>query len=241
MKPEFYNTFRIATIDSLLLKENHKDYCKVWPYEKVITTLESRYAWRKQKGTVFIPASDEDTTEVFVRGNMTEDTPLISKDKFSNTERRRKTSKTTEQFLYDFLISKQLKKPDIFNTGVDGIDYDMEHIFPFSENIFKALMLFKFLEGMQSINKNKTIEVTNELLIKLGFEWDIKLANSILNSYFKLNIISCTIIKDVLNIKLPQPSYNLNGGPGYIKFDISGPNQQELINNIIKYHRSLIK
>lgn len=246
MKVEFYKTLTSAKVDSLLLKLNIPGYGRWVPYESAYDTLETRYAWRKNiNNGKFIPSGWSDTTEVYIRGNMSNDT-INTKGNYKEdtTIKRRKNNGTNnEQWLYDFLLSKNLRKPSVFEIGEtlgNSIDYDFEHVFPFGENILKMIMLWKIIEGNQIITKD-TVIITEKEIQLACLNLTLKQVHHMLISYFPLNIINCTLNKDSIRIKIVQPTYNLNGGPGFIKFDINGPNQIEMIENIMNYHKELIK
>lgn len=236
MKTQFYKTLPYSIVDSMLIKNNTEEYVRLMPYANICTTPETKYHWKKQKGTTQNYFTELDMTDVCVRGNIQE-IKTVSKGFNKEMESRAIKSKSDEQFLYDFLISKNQTKNSIFDLG---IDYELEHIFPFDENMFKTIMLWKLIEGCR-IMSNENILITEEelKLVKLN-QMSLKDVGKLLITYFNNRIIRISLNDNCLELNIPYPMYDLEGGPGYFRFDLNGPNQLDILNNVVNYHKELI-
>jgi len=234
MNKNFYNALPFAIIDSILLKNNTQGYVKRMPYMHICTPPETKYHWKRVKGTTKKYFNELDSDEVCVRGNI-EDVKAISRGYGKDTESRATKKMSDEEWLYNFLIQSDKRNNSIFKMD---IDYDIEHPFPFDANIFKAIMLWKLIEGVTVIT-NTTVTITEKELALVNLNTTLKDAGRILIEYFGNRIISINLEKDVLKVRISRPTYSFNGGPGSFKFDFSGPNQIKVIREIMEYHTNL--
>jgi hypothetical protein len=234
MNKNFYNTIPFAIVDSILLKNNAQGYVKRMPYMEINTAPETKHHWKKIKGTSKKEFGMFDPDEVCVRGNI-EKMAVISKGFGKDSENRAIKTMSDEEWLYNFLIKDNKENNSIFKLGVS---YDTEHTFPFDSNIFKAIMLWKLIEGATVIT-NQSVKITEKELAIVNLNTSLKDAGRILIEYFGNRIVRITLDQDTLNVHITRPTYSFNGGSGSYKFDLSGPNQVKVIDAIIEYHNTL--
>ena len=137
---------------------------------------------------------------------------------------------TNRSFLRDYLDKKEMK------AGTGDINYDHEYASPFSNEINKLLLLFKWITGIQSITKN-VVQITREDLKAIDMEHmstlDLK---KTFGKLFWNSLVTNMWNDGVWTIKVGGRDLRVDEGPGYINMRISIPH---LVDKITEYHNNL--
>ena len=147
MNKSYYTKFSVGLIDSLLIKsQEHTDYLVP------LTRGSGATATGKDipMGTLVRPEKTGNDFEWMMGSSIVEKNQTWKKI-------------TLDETVHNWLIKSEMK------PVLEDIDYDYEYVSPFPDNITKALLLLKWIIGIQVITKD-IVTITREDLAKIGYD-----------------------------------------------------------------------
>tara|TARA_R110002153_G_scaffold272842_1_gene442214 strand:- start:47 stop:769 length:723 start_codon:yes stop_codon:yes gene_type:complete len=147
MNKSYYTKFSVGLIDSLLIKsQEHTDY--------LVPLTSGSGATKTGKDVpenyLVRPEKTGNDFEWMMGSSMVEKNQTWKK-------------LSTDETVHNWLIKSEMK------PVLEDIDYDYEYKSPFDGTISKALLLLKWIIGLQVITKD-TVSITREDLAKIGYD-----------------------------------------------------------------------
>ena len=142
--------------------------------------------------------------------------------------------KPMELSVHEWLCKQNM----IPGLSADTIDYDLEYPSPFKDGVTKALLMLRWVTGLQSINKQDAVLITKEDLKEIGLDhtsvmdWKMtfdKMFKPVISHYDK----------GIWTVKIGGRDVVPGNGPGTINIKVAQFNG--LFDSILKHHDRLIE
>ncbi len=137
--------------------------------------------------------------------------------------------KTPEKSVHEWLC-----KLNMLPSTTEELDYDKEYPSPFKDNVTKALLMLRWITGLQAMNQQNAVDITKKELEEIGLEhmsvmdWKIlfdKTFKPVISSYHE----------GTWTVKIGSRDAVPGNGPGTIKIKVS--QFSGLYNNILEHHQ----
>ena len=141
--------------------------------------------------------------------------------------------KTPERSVHEWLC-----KLNMIPSTSEELDYDKEYPSPFKDNVTKALLMLRWITGLQAMNKQNAVEITKEDLKEIGLEHMSVMDWKILFDKSFKPVVS-HYHEGTWTVKIGSRDAVPGIGPGTIKIKVS--QFSGLYNNIVKHHQRVLE
>ncbi|MCP4324981.1 MAG: hypothetical protein GY787_24660 [Alteromonadales bacterium] len=141
--------------------------------------------------------------------------------------------KTPEQSVHEWLC-----KLNMIPSTSQEIDYDKEYPSPFKDNVTKALLVLRWITGLQAMNRQNAVDITKEDLKEIGLEHMSVMDWKILFDKSFKPVVS-HYHEGTWTVKIGSRDAVPGSGPGTIKIKVS--QFSGLYNNIVKHHQRVLE